>query len=212
MTGATEQKRAKVSQEGIVDAMSLSFKQCRRINKLMEYFHCNWFIAGGWAIDLHIGKESRIHTDIEIAIFRKDQLKLKEYLHDWEFKKIISGELYPWNNNEYLNLPIHELHAENKESQEKIEVLLNETNGDTWRFRRDTSISAPIKTVCNYTSEGIPYLIPEIVLLYKVKNTREKDYEDFMTVREHLTPQQRRWLIDAIWIHKPHHEWLEYLI
>ncbi|MBP2242833.1 hypothetical protein J2Z40_003414 [Cytobacillus eiseniae] len=50
----------------------MSFEQCRRINKLMENFNWSWFIAGGWAIDLHIGKESRIHKDIEIAIFRKD--------------------------------------------------------------------------------------------------------------------------------------------
>ena len=189
----------------------MSFEQCRKINKLMENFHCQWFIAGGWAIDLHIGKESRIHTDIEIAIFRKDQLKLKEYLYAWEFKKIISGEFHHWNN-EYLNLPIHELHAENKGSKEKIEVLLNETTGDKWMFRRDTRISSPIKVLCKYTSEGIPYLSPEIVLLYKVKNTREKDYRDFMTVSEYLTPQQRRWLIDAIQIHEPQHEWLEYLI
>ncbi|WP_445326865.1 nucleotidyltransferase domain-containing protein [Solibacillus sp. FSL W7-1464] len=36
------------------------------------------FIAGGWAIDLLIGKETREHKDI--AIFRKDQLNLKAYL------------------------------------------------------------------------------------------------------------------------------------
>ena len=176
----------------------------------MDKFHCQWFIAGGWAIDLHVGKESRIHKDIEIAIFREDQLKLKEYLHDWEFKKIISGEFHPWNH-EYLNLPIHELHVEDKESQEKIEVLLNETTDDKWVFRRDTRISSPINAVCNYTSEGIPYLSPEIVLLYKVKNTREKDYQDFMTVSEYLTPKQIRWLIDAVRIHEPQHEWLKHL-
>ena len=144
----------------------MSFEQCRRIKSIMESFHCKWFIAGGWAIDLHVGKESRIHKDIEIAIFREDQFKLKEYLHDWEFKKAISGEFHPWKN-EYLELPIHELHAENKVSKEKIEVLLNETNGDKWRFRRDIRISSPIKEFSNYTSEGIPYVSPEIVLLYK---------------------------------------------
>ena len=187
------------------------FEQCKRINHIMERFRCKSFIAGGWAIDLHVGKESRIHKDIEIAIFREDQLKLKEYLHDWEFKKAISGEFHPWKTK-YLELPIHELHAENKVSKEKIEVLLNETYADKWRFRRDMRISSPIKALCNYTSECIPYLSPEIVLLYKVKNTRQKDHQDFMTVRDYLTPQQRRWLIDAIQIHEPQHEWLEHLI
>ena len=70
----------------------------------------------------------------------------------------------------------------------------------------------PIKAFSNYTSEGIPYVSLEIVFLYKVKNTRQNDYQDFMTVRDYLTPQQRRWLIDAIQIYEPRHEWLEHLI
>jgi len=189
----------------------MSFETCRRINKLMENFKWSWFIAGGWAIDLHIGKESRIHKDIEIAIFRKDQLKLKNYLQDWEFKKVISGKFHPWENV-YLELPTHEIHAVNELNKDEMEVLLNETNGDKWKFRREMSISSPIKEIYSYTVEGVPYLNPEIVLLYKVKNTREKDHQDFMTVKDYLNPQQRRWLSDAIQIHEPQHVWLKHLI
>ena len=47
-----------------------------------------WFFAGGWAIDLFLGKETRKHSDIEIAILRNDQLYLKKM--NWNFKKAIN--------------------------------------------------------------------------------------------------------------------------
>ena len=59
------------------------FEQCQSITSLMNSFNKTWFIAGGWAIDLFLGKETREHKDLEIALFRKDQLNLKEYLKKW---------------------------------------------------------------------------------------------------------------------------------
>lgn len=73
-----------------------------------------------------IGKETRVHKDIEFAVFRKDQLYLKDYLKEWEFKKVIKGEFHTWEN-EFLELPIHEIHASNMLNGDKIEILLNET-------------------------------------------------------------------------------------
>ena len=84
----------------------MSFKQCESVTSLMANFNETWFIAGGWAIDLFIGKETREHQDLEIAILRKDQLNLKTYLKEWDFKKVINGEFHNWEN-EFLQLPIH---------------------------------------------------------------------------------------------------------
>lgn len=56
----------------------MSFEQCQSITSLMAGFNKTWGIAGGWAIDLFIGKETREHKDIEIAVFRKNQLYLKD--------------------------------------------------------------------------------------------------------------------------------------
>ena len=60
----------------------MSFDKCENVSTLMAKFNKTWFIAGGWAIDLFLGKETREHKDIEIAIFRKDQLNLKTYLKE----------------------------------------------------------------------------------------------------------------------------------
>ena len=59
----------------------------------MRGFEPDWFIAGGWAIDLFLQKETRPHDDIEIAIFRHDQFALQNYLQNWNLKKVVGGEL-----------------------------------------------------------------------------------------------------------------------
>ncbi|MFB7140021.1 nucleotidyltransferase domain-containing protein [Gottfriedia sp. NPDC056225] len=184
------------------------FNECFKINQVMKGFNKGWYIAGGWAIDLYLGKETRNHHDIEIAIARKDQLSLKEYLNDWTFNKVLKGELTNWKN-EYLELPIHELHGRNSQTNSELEVLLNEIEFNEWKFRRDKSIICKLDSFYSFSNEGIPYLNPEIVLLYKVSNTREKDHEDFKNVINSLNEFQKKWLREAILRNHPNHEWLE---
>lgn len=186
------------------------FEQCRRINELMKDFNEPWFIAGGWAIDLFIGKETREHQDIEISIFRKDQLYIKDYLKNWDFHKVINGEFELWNGD-FLELPIHEIHAENTLNGDCLEVLLNETNENAWLFRREPTICFPADLVGGWSEEGIPYLRPEIVLLYKAKEPREKDHQDFFHAKKYLNLSQKKWLQKAIQVHIPGHPWLEEL-
>ncbi len=173
----------------------------------MAEFNKSWFFAGGWAIDLFLGRETRHHDDVEIALFRGDQLDLKAFLKDWEMKYVRKGEFYHWED-EFLELPIHEIHARNPLNGEHLEILLNEMEDGEWRFRRNLSIFYPCQSVWSYTDSGIPYLNPEIVVLYKAKNIREKDEQDFLAVKDHLKSEAKTWLQDAIRKHCPNHKWL----
>ncbi|PPA69535.1 nucleotidyltransferase domain-containing protein [Jeotgalibacillus proteolyticus] len=188
----------------------MSFEQCQRISLLMDGFDKPWFFAGGWAIDLFIGHETRVHNDIELAVFRKDQQYLKRHLRGWDFKKVINGQFHTWEN-EHVELPIHEIHASNAANGDDLEVLLNETNNNEWKFRRDTRISSPLDSVWSVSKTGIPYLNPEIVLLYKAKNTREKDHQDFIAAMNYLEKEKKRWLKSALELHQPEHKWLRFL-
>ncbi|MDM5197272.1 hypothetical protein QUF79_04410 [Fictibacillus enclensis] len=161
----------------------MAFEQCNRLRSLLSGFNKPWFIAGGWAIDLLVGEETREHKDIEIAIFRNDQIIFKEHLQDWKFKKVCTGEFQIWRD-ELLELPVHEVHAVNKKNGDHLEILLNESKENHWIFRRDLRISYPVHLLFRYTENSIPFLSPEIVLLYKAKNTREKDHQDFMRVKD----------------------------
>ncbi|MDD2890599.1 MAG: hypothetical protein PHE49_08190, partial [bacterium] len=82
----------------------------RNIVDIMSDFKKPWYIAGGWAIDLHICHKTREHNDIEIVIFRKDQVELRKHLKSWKFEKVVpvidglKRDL--WGENEELYLPV----------------------------------------------------------------------------------------------------------
>jgi len=76
--------------------------------------------------------------------------------------------------------------------------MLDEADGDTWVFRRQPTVRRPLTEVIRRTPDGIPYLSPEIQLLYKAKLPREKDQEDFARVVPQLSPEERIWLRDAL--------------
>ena len=49
------------------------------VGAFLKDFPVRWWIGGGWAIDIWIGKASRAHEDIEICILRKDQEAAYQY-------------------------------------------------------------------------------------------------------------------------------------
>jgi hypothetical protein len=178
---------------------------------LMREFKPHWFIAGGWAIDLFLGKQTREHVDIEIAIFRRDQIALQNFLRDWNLQIAANGELSEWKRGEYLELPAHAIHCFNDKAEPRfLEVLLNEKDGGIWQYRRNRQITKPLSELYLTTESGIRLLSPEVVLLYKSKNVRPKDELDFHTAFGHLTAKSRKWLKEALLICHPQHDWLEY--
>lgn len=183
-----------------------------KVWSLMLDFKADWFIAGGWAIDLYLEKETRQHEDVEIAIFREDQIALQNYLEGWILKKAVNSTLSKWKQNEYLELPIHEIHCskENDETQ-SLEVLLNETDGDRWLFRRNLKITKPVSKFYMTSKLGMKFLCPEIVLLYKSKNPRTKDEKDFKVVVECLNIDSKAWLKNALTTCYDEHHWLQRL-
>ena len=68
------------------------------------------------------------------------------------------------------------------------------------------------------TAQGIPLLAPEIVLLFKSKNTSfnkkecVQDQIDFDAVQAHLDAERRAWLRWALFATEPKHPWIERLI
>ncbi|MFS0690604.1 hypothetical protein AB1K89_15315 [Sporosarcina sp. 179-K 8C2 HS] len=185
-------------------------RSCQKVVDWIEGYDCPWGIAGGWAIDLFVGNKTREHSDIEIAILREDQHKIKTILADWSFQKAVKGEIVEWES-ETLKLPIHELHGYHEKSGERLEVLLNEVENDRWIFRRGPTITFPSSSLFLTTEGGIPYFHPAVVLLYKAKNAREKDHADFHAVKDLLCNEDQQWLCNAFKIHVPGHPWISHL-
>ena len=182
-----------------------------RVASYMASYPRRWGFAGGWAIDLFLGRVTRAHADVDIATLRPDQATLRAHLGDVEPQKVVDGKLVPWKSGEELSLPIHELWATLPDDA-RLEILLNEYDAatDEWVFRRDQRVRRPLRRVLR-KRDGMPYLAPEIVLLYKAKTLDPKNEVDFLTVLSALSDEQRAWLASALTLAHPEHPWIERL-
>jgi hypothetical protein len=183
-----------------------------KVLSLMRGFKSNWFIAGGWAIDLYLERETRQHEDIEIAIFRRDQIALQNYLGDWVLTKAVNGTLSEWNRNERLIPPVHEIHCFNESAKlSSLEVLLNETDESNWLYRRNAKVAKPLSKLYLTSHLGINFLRPEVILLYKSKHPRLKDEQDFESVAPSLDLENKEWLKNALAVCYGEHSWIQRL-
>lgn len=183
-----------------------------KVAALMRNFRPCWFVAGGWAIDLYLGGVTRAHADIEVGMFRADQRALHGHLEGWALERVVGGELRPWPRGEFLEPPVHEIHCLNERAEPpRLEVLLNERDGREWVFRRDARIRRSLDRCVLDAGAGVKYLCPEVVLLYKSKNPREKDEADFAATFGRLEAERREWLGRALAACAPGHRWLQSL-
>ena len=94
----------------------------------------------------------------------------------------------------------------------RLDVFREPHDGDTWICRRDETIRLPYTQIVRHTAGGVPYLSPELVLLFKAKHAaQEKNEADFAGVAPLLARGEREWLRDALGRVHPGHEWLERL-
>ncbi|HXZ83885.1 MAG TPA: amino acid transporter, partial [Myxococcota bacterium] len=91
----------------------------------------------------------------------------------------------------------------------RFELLLDEAEGESWVFRRERSVRRPLAALLGLSPQGLPYLRPEVQLLYKAKHLGPKDELDFAAVAPLLDTESRQWLRDALSRAHPGHPWLE---
>lgn len=186
----------------------------RDIQALLSAAPFEWWIAGGWALDLFIGEQSRPHFDTDVAVARQDQLAAQRYLHGWDFQYAVPGTSGPvvfasWRTGQRLGKEIHGSWArENPDSPWRFEFLLHEIEQGVWSFRYCPAVQHPLKRIGSRTPDGISYLQPEIALLYKAARLRQADEQDFRRVLPHLASEQRAQLAEDVIRFSPGHPWL----
>jgi hypothetical protein len=175
---------------------------------------CRWWIAGGWAIDLHLGHQSRAHADIDVLILRADQVVVQRHLAGWDLHAADPpGTLRPWADGEILAPPVHDVWCRRSPSSPwSLQLMIDETEDDHWVYRRDTRIRRPLTDLDGPASNSERQVLsPEIQLLYKSAQPRDKDEADFQAVLADLHPPQRRWLQESLTVVSPGHPWLDRL-
>ncbi len=181
--------------------------------------HVPWWIAGGWAIDLFLGRQTREHEDIDILILRRDQHAVRTLLGTWDVQAALppprdeAWPFRPWHSGETLDETIHDIWCRLDSTRPwTFQLMIADTHHEQWLFRRMPTISRPVATIGDITPEGVPYLAPEIQLLYKAKGRRPKDEADFMKTLPVLDQDQRIWLRDSLTQVHPQHPWLGHLM
>jgi hypothetical protein len=179
---------------------------------LFDGVDARWWVAGGWAIDLWLGEQTRPHVDLDVAILRSEQDRFWAVLRHWDLSLGPDTQLQPFDEPE-VEPPLHAVWCRpDPESDWAFELLLNDSADDRWLFRRDHAVSLPLERIGARSIEGgIPYLAPEIVLLYKAKQRRPHDELDLEAALPRLTAEQTSWLHRSIAAVHPGHPWLERL-
>ena len=184
------------------------------IVEILKQLSIPWWIAGGWAIDLFIGKQTREHSDIDVLILRKDQFIIKDFLSDWLLYKTNQPGLLIWQNKEFLDIGINSIWCKKEEqSPWLMQIMFMESEEEEWFYRREPKIRGLLNQLGKISKDNIPYLAPEIQLLFKAKRYfEEKNEQDFQNILLLLSEQQKKWLIKSLKIEFPvGHKWIEKL-
>ena len=182
------------------------------VKKLLEHLTIPWWIAGGWAIDIFIGKQTREHLDIDVLILRKDQFIIKEFLSEWLLYKTNQPGLALWNKKEFLEIGANSIWCKkNEHSPWLMEIMLMDSEDNEWFYRREPKIRGPLNQLGYKSKDNISYLAPEVQILFKAKRySIVKNEQDFQNVIPLLSEQQKKWLINSLNIEFPNgHKWID---
>ncbi|MFF2730269.1 nucleotidyltransferase domain-containing protein [Streptomyces sp. NPDC058008] len=167
-----------------------------------------WCVAAGWALDLFRGGQTRAHGDIEIAIPAASFPEVRQRFPGYAFDAAGSGRIWEDAAPEVLTAVHQTWLRDPATGNYMLDVFREPHDGDTWICRRDEGIRLPYSDIIHHTQDGIPYMAPELVLLFKAKHARPKDQSDFDATVPHLSPSQRETLAGLLDRVHPGHPWI----
>jgi hypothetical protein len=177
------------------------------VASLFENAPFPWWIAGGWAIEA-AGGDSRQHWDTDLVVLRRDLKEVRAWLADFHLWEVEGGTLRPLLPDDRLTSDRDQLWVRHDASSPwLLDLLLTPAEGQQWLYKRDHSVGRPLDDI-DHRIDGVPYLRPSIVLLFKAKANRPQDEADLSSVLPQLPEDERRWLAGALRKEQPDHPWL----
>ena len=171
-----------------------------------------WYVTGGWALDLFLGQQTRDHADLEFATLPSDIPEARRALSELEFFAARNGELSFLERDADVPDGIWQRWGADFKSQVwRVDMMMERGTKDRWVYKRNNAISQLRDQAIYQNEQGIPFLAPANVLLFKAKHTRDKDVQDFDRVLPHLRAHEKALL--RSWIVSEHsaHPWLAQL-
>jgi hypothetical protein len=167
-----------------------------------------WCVAAGWALDLFRGRQTREHGDLEIAIPAAGFGEIRGRFDGYVFDGVGNHRIWPDATAEVLAVTHQTWLRDPVSGGYLVDVFREPHDGDTWICRHHPTIRLPYAEIVRHTGDGVPYLAPELVLLFKAKGPRPKDERDFEGAVPHLDAAARGRLAELIAHAYPGHRWL----
>lgn len=79
----------------------MAWDEPRRVCEALAPFDGLWAFVGGWAVDLTLGRQTRLHSDVDIAIMRSERRSFESLigavggLDVWVYDDTPEAVLYP---------------------------------------------------------------------------------------------------------------------
>lgn len=167
-----------------------------------------WAFAAGWALDLFRRSITREHEDVEITVPSAYFGSILDAFPEYEFDVVGAGRRWPLSDLRAFDFMHQTWLRDPATGVYHLDVFREPHDGDTWICRRDRSVRRPYSEVLRKTAAGLPYVAPEIVLLFKAHLMRPKDEADLEGTLPLLDPTERSWLKSALERIYPGHAWL----
>jgi hypothetical protein len=197
-----------------IDALEARWSSCwtpEEVAVRLAGVAARWCVAGGWALDLFRGEQTREHGDLEIAIPAADFPLIRVRFSEYAFDGVGSGRIWPDAPPEVLAATHQTWLRDPASGGYLVDVFREPHDGNLWICRRDESIRRPYAEIIHRTRDGIPYLAPELVLLFKAKRDSPKDRADFEGATPLIGQAKRAALGEMLSRVHPGHSWLTLL-
>jgi hypothetical protein len=172
-------------------------------------FGLDWYVVGGWALDLWHGHQTRAHHDLEFAVPLGQVDQARKALSDLTFFAAKAGALTHLAASALVPDDVWQLWgAEAKQKCWRVDLMIERGSLDHWVYKRDPGLTLPRTAAIHRTGAGLPYLAPGLVLLFKAKRARDKDELDFRRAIPRLKPEESAALRGWLQRLHPGHDWI----
>lgn len=172
----------------------------------------DWYVVGGWALDLWHGSQQREHDDLEFAVSPQNAATTAAHLSELTFFEANAGELLSSDLGPDVSESSWQFWgADLTAGQWRVDMMLERGTTRHWQYKRAPDLTQRRDHAVRISTDGIRYLAPANVLLFKAKYCREKDELDFEAALPRLSAQDRHTLHEWLTRYHPGHKWVHRL-